>query len=75
MTIRRSDSVAISSITARWSGFGSRRTVCKRRHEWHLQAPQKLQNMCACRASKNSILVLQADQIDLLKFRKSAACR
>ena len=28
MTIRRSDSAAISTITARWSGSGSRSTVC-----------------------------------------------
>ena len=43
-------------------------------HNRHLQAAQQLENMASSRAAKDSILVLQADHVDIVKvqeFRRS----
>ena len=42
----------------------------KRGDEWHLQASQQLKDMCAGGATEDSLLVLEADQIDIAEIQK-----
>ena len=42
----------------------------QRRHDRHVKAPQELQNVRACRSPKNSVFMLQANQIDVAEIQK-----
>jgi hypothetical protein len=39
-------------------------------YDWHLQAPEKSQNVTTRRTAENSILVLQAYQIEISKIQE-----
>ena len=70
MTINRSERVAISSITAALVGIWLAKHGVQRRYEWHSQPPQQLQNVRARPSSKDSVFMLQADQIDIAEIQK-----
>src|SRR5256885_6832432 len=42
----------------------------QRRYHGHLETPQKFEDMTACRAAKNSVLMLQTDQVDVAKIQE-----
>jgi hypothetical protein len=68
----RSDSL---HMTARYSGAGSFKTVCKRRHHRHAQITHKFQQMAAGRTAENTVFMLHADNIrlaDIEELRRGA---
>ena len=70
MTIRRSDSSAISSITMQLVRIGLAQHCMQRCHHRHLQAAQQVQNMASGRAAEDSVLVLQAHHVDVVEVQE-----
>ena len=70
MTISRSESSAISSITLSWSGSGSRKTVCSVVTTGIFRRAQQMQNMASGGTAEDSILVLQAHHVDIVEVQK-----
>jgi hypothetical protein len=42
----------------------------KGRNHGHLETPQEFQDVVACRAAENSVLMLQTNQVDVAKIQE-----
>ena len=70
MTMRRSESSAISSMTMQLVRVGLAQNRVQRGHHGHLQAAQQMQNMASGRTAEDSILVLQAHHVDIVEVQE-----
>ena len=70
MTMRRSESSAISSMTHELVGIGLAQNGVQRGHHRHFQAAQQMQDMASGGAAEDSILVLQAHHIDIVEVQE-----
>ena len=70
MTMRRSESSAISSMTITLVRIRLAKDRVQSGHDRHLQAAQQMQDVAAGRTAEDSILVLQADHVDIVEVQE-----
>ena len=70
MTIKRSDKAAISCHHRALIGIRFAKHGMQRGDDRHVQAAQELQNMRAGWSAKNSVFMLQANQIDVAEIQE-----